>query len=288
MTRLHEALSEGRKRLLAAGVTSGALDADLLLAHVMGLDRAGLVLGRDRTLGADELARYRALLVRRAAHEPVAYLLGTKEFWGLPFAVSPGTLIPRPDSETLVESVLSLVQKRRGPLRLLDLGTGSGCLLISLLHALPNAEGVGIDLSPEALVVAHKNAKLLDNPERVTFFEGSWYEALPANCPPFDVIISNPPYIPDRDVAHLMRDVRDYEPHIALVGGNDGLENYRILTAQLKSYLQPRGVVAFEIGKGQELAVIQLLRQAVEGIEIRQLKDLSQVIRVVVGQIPCD
>lgn len=288
MIRLHQILADGRAQLLAAGIKSGVLDADLLLADVLGLDRAGLVLGRDRILDEEERARYQRLLTRRAAHEPVAYLLGTREFWGLSFKVSPRTLIPRPDSETLVEAVLARVRERPGPLRLLDLGTGSGCLLVSLLHALPNAEGIGIDLSPDALAVARHNAGLLDNPQRAVFLAGDWYAGLPVDCPPFDVILSNPPYIPDGDVAGLMRDVRDYEPHIALCGGDDGLQSYRILTAHLVPHLRPGGIAAFEVGQGQAQAVIHLMHQALDGMIVEQEKDLSGIVRVIIGQIPHD
>lgn len=209
-------------------------------------------------LGAEAEGRLEAFALRRLAGEPVWRILGEREFWGLPFRLSAATLEPRPDSETLVEAVLDhLASRRQEPLAVLDLGTGTGCLLIAVLSEFPKATGLGIDLSPEACETARGNAHLNGVAERCLFQQGSWTAGLDRR---FDLILSNPPYIRTGDIEALDVSVRDHDPRLALDGGDDGLGPYRIFARTLQDVLAPGGVVVLEIGAGQEAEVIALMR----------------------------
>lgn len=207
----------------------------------------------------DERARSRLAeaLDRRLRGAPLWRLLGEREFWGLPFSLSPATLEPRPDSETLIEASVAQFATRRGaPLRVLDLGTGTGCLLIAALHELPHASGLGIDLSAEAVATASANAARNGLGERCAFRQGRWTEGLDER---FDLILSNPPYIPAGDIPGLDAAVREYDPMLALDGGPDGLDAYRALAAALPAYLQPEGRIVLEIGAGQRDDVVAIM-----------------------------
>lgn len=254
------------RRLLArsfarsASATPG-LDARLLVEGCLGLEKPD----PDMQLPAEALARLRDFATRRLAGEPVWRILGEREFWGLTFRLSPATLEPRPDSEAIVEATLTASAGRRGEaLSLLDLGTGTGCLLIALLSELPRATGLGIDLSEEACRTAAGNAALNGVGERATFRQGSWTEGLVGS---FDVIVSNPPYIPSGEIAALSVEVRDHDPLLALDGGADGLGPYRIFARTLPALLAPGGIVVFEIGAGQGPDVVALMRAG--GLEFR-------------------
>lgn len=254
------------RRLLArsfarsASATPG-LDARLLVEGCLGLEKPD----PDMQLPAEALARLRDFATRRLAGEPVWRILGEREFWGLTFRLSPATLEPRPDSEAIVEATLAASAGRRGEaLSLLDLGTGTGCLLIALLSELPRATGLGIDLSEEACRTAAGNAALNGVGERATFRQGSWTEGLVGS---FDVIVSNPPYIPSGEIAALSVEVRDHDPLLALDGGADGLGPYRIFARTLPALLAPGGIVVFEIGAGQSPDVVALMRAG--GLEFR-------------------
>ncbi len=254
------------RRLLArsfarsASATPG-LDARLLVEGCLGLEKPD----PDMQLPAEALARLRDFATRRLAGEPVWRILGEREFWGLTFRLSPATLEPRPDSEAIVEATLAASAGRRGEaLSLLDLGTGTGCLLIALLSELPRATGLGIDLSEEACRTAAGNAALNGVGERATFRQGSWTEGLVGS---FDVIVSNPPYIPSGEIAVLSVEVRDHDPLLALDGGADGLGPYRIFARTLPALLAPGGIVVFEIGAGQGPDVVALMRAG--GLEFR-------------------
>lgn len=263
MTRLRtERLREAARRLAAAGIESARLDAELLLADVLGCDRLTLLLDRDVTLPVAAEARFAELIERRAGHEPVAHLLGRREFHGHDFTVGKATLIPRPDSETLVEAALSAFPERQGARGVLDLGTGSGCLLLSLLIARPAWRGTGIDLSDAALAVARDNAGRLGLADRATFLSGDWFTALPENRAPFDLAIANPPYIASGDIAHLMPEVACHEPHLALDGGADGLDACRAIARDLARHLAPGGLALIEIGAGQAAAAEWIFRVA--------------------------
>ena len=249
------------QRLLRAGSASPGLDARLLVEGSLGVENAD----PDLALTAETLARLDGFAARRAAGEPVWRILGEREFWGLTFRLSPATLEPRPDSETIVETALAqLAGRRREKLELLDLGTGTGCLLIALLSELPQARGLGIDLSDEACRTAAGNAALNGVGDRATFRQGSWTEGLAGR---FDLIVSNPPYIPSAEIATLSVEVREHDPLLALDGGADGLGPYRLFASSLPPLLAPGGVIVFEIGAGQGPDVVALMRAG--GLEFR-------------------
>lgn len=215
--------------------------------------------GRDEAR-ADVARALGELTARRVAREPVAYILGEREFWGLVFKVSPAVLVPRPDSETMIEAALSILPDRARPWRLLDLGLGSGCLLLTLLRELPEAQGVGLEASAEALAVARRNAAELGVLDRARLTAGDWRQAGWAEAlgGPFDLVVSNPPYIEASAIDRLMPDVARYEPRLALDGGADGLAAYRLIAAESRRLVAPDGHLLVEIGQGQasEIATI--------------------------------
>jgi release factor glutamine methyltransferase len=264
-----KALEAITARLKAAGIEAPRREARLLLQAALGVDRAGLLLRDDV-----EPEVYEPLLARREAHEPLAYITGKREFWGLEFAVSPATLIPRPDTETLVEAVLESGLK---PRTVLDLGTGTGCLLLAVLHEFPQAFGVGVDLNPQAAFLAASNAARLGLAGRAAFFAGSWAEALAAR---FELVLSNPPYIESADIPRLDRDVAAYEPGMALDGGADGLSAYRAILAALPRILAPGGLAVLELGAGQAPAVTGLA--AALGFAVAQKPDLAGIPRALI------
>jgi release factor glutamine methyltransferase len=222
-------------------------------------------------LGKEAPARLIGFAQRRMAREPVGRILGRREFWGLSFELSPDTLEPRPDTETVVETALSLVPDRQAGLRLLDLGTGSGCLLVALLHELPRASGFGLDCSPGALATARRNAVRNGVGGRSAFAASDWAAAVRGR---FDLIVSNPPYIPSPDLAGLAPEVRGHDPIVALDGGADGLAAYRVILAQTSDLLATGGTLVFEIGGTQEEAV-GLLAHAARLRVVRAARDLA-------------
>ena len=246
-------------QIAAAGLGDAQREARLLMAEVTALDRAAIFAHPERTLDAAAAARFRELVARRARREPMAHILGRREFWSLSFKVTADTLDPRPDSETLVQAVLDQIADRSAPLRLVDFGTGTGCLLLALLHALPAATGLGVDISERALSVARENAAALELELRATFRHGDWDDGLD---PAFDVVISNPPYIPGGEIAALQPEVARYEPRLALDGGTDGLSAYRRLAPAAVRLLAPGGLAAFEIGMGQGEPVLRIMAAA--------------------------
>ncbi len=260
------------------GIEGGRLDAELLLAETLGLTRVGLYLNYDRPLNPEELLVFRQQVGRRAKREPVQYILGRAEFWSLPFVVNPSVLIPRPDTEVLVEEALRLVS---GACRILDVGLGSGAIAVTLAHELPEARVEGVEISPEALATACENAELNGVLERVDFQQGDLGQ-LPVG--PYDLLVSNPPYIPADDMGGLMPEVRDFEPHLALVGGDDdGLDCYRLLALQAVDRLSAGGWLLVEVGIGQAEAVQALFEQA--GLtELFIRDDYAGVPRVVGGK----
>ena len=264
-----QALSEITDRLKQAGIEEPRREARLLLAFALGTNAAGL-LARD----AVDPQAYAEALARRAAREPLAYITGHKEFWGLDFLTSPSTLIPRPDSETLVEAVL---EGEFAPRTILDLGTGTGCLLLACLHEFPAAFGVGVDLNPHAASLAHRNAQRLGLGNRATFLTANWAGALGHQ---FDLVLSNPPYIESEDIAGLMPEVAAHEPAAALDGGADGLAAYRVIIEDLPRILSPGGVAVLELGAGQAKSVSELARKVGLGYSLRC--DLSGMERVIV------
>lgn len=256
------ALAAATRTLSDAGVDAPAREARLLLAHVLGTTVEKLIGRNDSPLAGDAEARFASGIARRRAREPLAQIVGRREFWSMMISVGPEVLTPRPDSELLVETTLSALSaagRRNTPLSLLDLGTGSGCLLIALLRELPAARGLGLDASEAALARAQANAQSLGVASRCQFIRGDWTEALGAR---FDVIISNPPYIASGEIAGLMPEVRAHEPLLALDGGADGLDAYRQLLPTIAGRLAPRGALYLEIGEDQGPAVIDLAQSA--------------------------
>jgi release factor glutamine methyltransferase len=258
-------VAEARRALAATlhagGLDTPDLDARILLGHALGLDHAALAAAATRRLGVDEENAVAALANRRLAGEPIARILGYKEFWSLPLRVDAATLLPRPETETVVEAVLAAIDAdgpRSRNLRIADLGTGSGALILALLSELPNAFGVGTDASTKALAVARDNARRLAQ-IRARFIACDVAAALRG---PFDAIVSNPPYIASGDIAALAPDVRDFDPHLALDGGADGLHFYRAIAAAAPTLLAPGGVLVVELGIGQAEPVAHLFAAA--------------------------
>lgn len=245
----------------AAGLDSPQLDARLLIGHALGLDHAALAAAASRLLDAAEQRAIAALARRRLAHEPVARIVGMKEFWSLTLSIDATTLVPRPETETVVEAALAAVDDggvRTRALRLADLGTGSGAILLALLTELPNAFGVGTDVSLQALAVARANARGL-RLNRAALVACNMAAALRG---PFDLIVSNPPYVASGDIAGLAPDVRLFDPRLALDGGADGLDCYRAIAAAAPALLVPNGVIVVELGAGQAGAVASLFAGA--------------------------
>ena len=274
--RLADAIRHGAAVLRDAGIDNPRLEARLLLGHALGVPPAALL--RDPHASADPAA-YDALIARRAAREPLAYIIGRREFWSLDFAVSPAALIPRPDSETLIEAALAAFAGRTPPARILDLGTGTGCLLLSALHEFFDAFGIGVDRSPSAAGLAAANAAALGLSDRAAFLCGDWAAPLDQR---FDLVLCNPPYIPTSDVDRLMPDVANHEPRGALDGGADGFAAYRRIVPSLHVLLQPNGVAVLELGVGQVAAVATLAKEA--GLVATTRPDLAGIERAIVLQ----
>ncbi|ALG71962.1 SAM-dependent methyltransferase [Azospirillum thiophilum] len=269
--------AQAEARLRDAGIDTPELDARYLLEHALTLTRTDFVTKAEQIIPDDAAARALALVERRAAREPVGRILGHREFWTIDLALNPDTLEPRPDTETVVEAVLAAIPDRKAPLRLLDLGTGTGCILLALLSELPNAGGLGIDLSPLAVEAAAGNAARNGLAGRVRFQTGDWATGIADR---FDIVVSNPPYIPSADIAALEPEVRDHDPLRALDGGPDGLEPYRIIAAELPRLLVPGGLAAFEVGQGQAEQVAALVEA--QGLaETAILCDLGGIKRCV-------
>lgn len=265
MTRA-EALRDLRLRLSSAGFEASGLDARLLLLGALGISATELTLRPDLVLSPEEAERLSLFAARRLTHEPVARILGEREFWGLPFALSPETLVPRPDTETVVETALRLVPDRAAPHRLIDFGTGSGILLVALLHEWPQARGVGVDRSFAALRSAKRNAARNNVGERAMFVASDWGSSIRGS---FDVIVSNPPYIASSVIGGLAPDVRQHDPRLALDGGEDGLDAYRILLGEAERLLVPQGLLILEIGYDQGDALRSLATgRALEILEL--------------------
>lgn len=260
------------------GIEGGRLDAELLLSDTLKLDRVGLYLNYDRPLSAGELETFRAAVGRRAKREPLQYIRGQAEFWSLPLTVNPAVLIPRPDTEVLVEEALKRIA---GPVRILDVGTGSGAIAIALAHEQPEASVEAVDLSAEALAVAQGNAERNGVAARVTLRQGDLRQLQGAG---YDLVVSNPPYIPSADLAGLMPEVREFEPLLALDGGDDGLFCYRLLAAQARALLKPGGWLLLEVGIDQAAGVTELL-QGAGLVDIFTRADYAGVARVVGGQL---
>ncbi|WP_222183465.1 peptide chain release factor N(5)-glutamine methyltransferase [Geminicoccus harenae] len=273
MTGLDEALAEARRRLQAAGIEAPRREAALLLGLATGWSRTEQLAGGRRELSAGQSARLEELVARRVRREPFAYLAGSREFFGRPFLVGPGVLVPRPETETLIEAALRRWPDRGATLRILDLGVGSGCILLTLLAEYPEARGVGVDTSAVALDWTRKNAQALGVADRVGLVQGSWGEAVTGQ---FDLILSNPPYIDAGDLPGLAAELR-FEPQDALSPGADGLQSYRAMTPDLLRLLAPGGTVLLEIGQGQAPPLLAWFAE--HGLAGRSHADLAGIAR---------
>ncbi len=268
-----------------AGLGSPQLDARILVAEACGRDANRLILDRDAAVSADEAARIASFAARRLGGEPVSRILGRREFWGLSFKISPDTLDPRPETEVLVETVLSHAKAQglsQAPLRILDLGTGSGCILGALLSELSQARGTGLDRSEAALAVARDNLSRLGLRDRVSFLCADWISAIGGGA--FDVIVCNPPYIAPSEICQLGLEVRAHDPYLALDGGEDGLEAYRIIVPQAFAALRKGGLLVFEVGHRQSETVLDLMKHSAPApgfSEVRILPDLGGAGRAV-------
>lgn len=265
-------LAAATLRLRAAGCETPELDARLLFQAATGLSREELILAPDHVVAPEQHARFEGFLERRARREPVSRILGEREFYGRVFRVTPDVLDPRPDTETLIDAALALMPAQA---RLLDLGTGTGAIAITLLAERHGVSGMAVDVSEAALAVAHENAARLGVADRLTLVQGSWFS--PASGP-FDIIASNPPYIPAAEIAGLSPDVRNFDPALALLGGEDGLDPYREIAAGAGAHLKPEGHVLVEIGAGQAEDVAAIF--AARGFSLRSAhSDLGGHVR---------
>jgi release factor glutamine methyltransferase len=280
-TTLRRLFEYARRRLAAGGVYSTETDARVLTLALLGLPRGAHVLFGDRPVTGGEVARVEVALARRLDGEPVARILGRKEFWGLDFALSGGTLVPRPDTEILVETALEISRAAAPPERVLDLGTGSSAILAALLSEWPEAFGVGVDRSWDAAATAARNLALLGLAPRAGVVVGDWCASLTG---PFALIVSNPPYIATDEIAGLEIEVSRHDPVLALDGGADGLDAYRALIPAVAALLAPAGHLVLEIGETQEAEVIALLAGAGLTPEPAARRDLAGHPRVVVGR----
>jgi len=272
--------------LAQRGSDSARLDAELLTAHSLGLRRLDLYLQFDRPLREDELDPIRALLRRRAQGEPVAYLVGRREFYGRSFRVTPAVLIPRPDTETLIEAALAWAREQRpdAALRIADAGTGSGCIAVTMCAELPAATAVASDVSPDALDVARDNAQQLGVAERITLVQGEWAAPLQPQAP-YDMLLSNPPYVRVDEVDELAADVRNYEPRGALTAGDDGMDAYRVLLRDAPALLAPQAYVALEVDPRRAQAVEALVGETWPRAAVRRIRDLTDRDRVVEARL---
>ena len=272
-----DALARAAKRLADAGVGAPRLDATLLLGAAMGMPREAVLLAGGRALDGAEAGRYRAFIARRAAREPVSRILGVREFWSLPLTIDAHGFDPRPDSETVIQASLAVIPDRRAAMAVLDLGAGSGALLLALLTELPRTEGIGVDVSPGAAALARANAAALGLGRRCRFIAGDWGAAIDGR---FDLILANPPYIARADIAGLGPEVR-HEPVRALDGGADGLDGYRALLPDVRRLLAHGGGAVVELGAGQGAAVSALCRAC--GLTVESTRpDLSGIARAAV------
>lgn len=277
MPTVEDLLATATRRLRAAGIEGARGEARLLVRRATGWPPERLLAEPHGAVPLAAAARFEALLAARARRVPMAYVLGEREFWSLRLAVGPGVLVPRPESETLVEAALEAFPDRAAVLRVLDLGTGSGCLLAAVLHERPAAIGVGVDRSAEALALAAANLRALGLAARALLVRGDWGAALAG---PFDLVLANPPYVAAGELAGLEPEVALHEPREALDGGPDGLDAYRAILPDLPRLLAPAGLACLEIGRGQEGPIAALA--AARGLEAVPRADLSGTVRCLV------
>lgn len=284
--RVDAARREITARFKSAGLDSPELDARLLIGAALDLDHTGLSVQTSRMITRDEADMIEKYVLRRIAHEPVARILGRKEFWGLDFQLSPATLVPRPDTETVVSAALEFLQRQNkltNDIRIADLGTGSGAILLALLSECPAAHGVGTDISQDALAIAGINARNFGFTNRAAFVQSDYAAALSG---PFDLIVSNPPYIRSDEIGKLEIDVRDHDPRLALDGGEDGLTAYRMIASQAEQLLAAGGALIVEVGHDQATDVAKIMEASGLTAQTPPTADLGGIHRVVTGKKP--
>jgi release factor glutamine methyltransferase len=279
-TTLVSAWTGAKRRLEAAGIDSPVIDARLLVEAAAAASRAEIISDPHRVLTEDQAAALEAYVARRERREPVSHILGSKGFWKIMLRVTPDVLTPRPDTETILDVVLPAFEEAQR-FSVLDLGVGSGALLLAILAERPGARGLGVDVSEEALAVARENAANLGLASRAALLRSDWTAGLDEAS--FDLVVSNPPYIASADIADLAPEVRDHEPRLALDGGADGLDAFRVLAPQILRVLKDGGLFAVEIGADQSAAVEKLFTQA-GALEVKTVKDLAARDRVVTGR----
>jgi release factor glutamine methyltransferase len=280
MITLVKAWKSAQARLAAAGIDQPSIDARLMLEAAAGVSRIDILTDPYRELTPEEEQAFDAYLARRERREPVSHILGRKGFWKIMVGVTRDVLTPRADTETVVEVALAAFPDPAQPISILDLGVGSGAILLAILADRPAAKGLGVDISDEALAVARENAANLDLNTRCALLRGDWTAGLADEN--FDLVVANPPYIPSADIETLDPEVRDHEPRLALDGGPDGLDAYRLLAPEILRVLKPGGVFAVEIGYDQARAVEALFRDA-GALNVQTVKDLGDRDRVVTG-----
>lgn len=277
---IHDLVQGARDRFVNAGISASlaTLDAEVLAREVLGWDRARFLADRHEQASSRFVLRYEPLVARRVRREPVSYILGAREFWGMPFEVGPDVLIPRPETELIIEETLAITGKASHP-RIVDVGTGSGCIAVALAAEIPGARIVATDVSPHALQVARRNAERHQVSDRITFVETSFLEGVD---PGADIIVSNPPYVPSVSGTGLTPEVRDYEPPLAVFAGEDGLAAMRTLAAAAANTLAPGGFLVMEFGCGQDDCVVSIVGD-VAGLELVKIRhDLQDIPRTVV------
>ncbi|ERM17035.1 peptide chain release factor N(5)-glutamine methyltransferase [Brevibacillus laterosporus] len=286
INNVREALLWASSFLEEAGTKDPRFEAELMIRHVLKMNRASFLASMPDPIKEEEIASIRMLLKRRAAHEPIQYILGEQNFYGRDFIVAPGVLIPRPETELLIEQVLLHSQRiwsAEQPLSVVDFGTGSGAITLTLAAEKPNWQLTTVDISLDAIAIAKQNAERLDVEKRVRFIQGDLVEPILETGERVDIIVSNPPYIPSTDVDELDREVLGYEPRLALDGGADGYIFYRRICEALPQLLAPTGLVAFEVGIYQANTVATLMKESGAVDEVFIYPDLAGIDRIIVG-----
>ncbi|MDD4679630.1 MAG: peptide chain release factor N(5)-glutamine methyltransferase [Clostridia bacterium] len=283
--KLREALTAGQQLLKSRGVESARLECELLFAHILGIKRHQIYLDEAETFSPEHMQIFDKLIQRRLKGEPLQYILGCWEFMGLPFKVDMRVLIPRWETECLVDAILKEARRRDSLVHILDLGTGSGAIAVSLAHYLPQAKVTAVDNQKGALEAAKENAELNGAAHRIEFIHGDMFAplALPGSHNKFDIIVSNPPYIPTEEIGLLMKEVRDYEPVTALDGGVDGLDYYRQIAGEAGNYLKEDGFVAMEMGAGQSQSIRKIFLESERGWQSFELiQDPAGIDRIAI------
>ncbi len=280
-----EAINRAASKLAAAGVSTARLDAEVLLCNAAVRDRAWLLAHMQEEIGDGPRTIFEQAVERRSRREPLQYIVGRQEFWGLDFTVTPGVLIPRPETELIIESAVRAVKDRNKPLRIIDLCTGSGCIAVAIAKEFPQARILATDISPQAIAIARVNARRHDVADRIRLFEGDLFgplEELDIHGQ-VDIIVANPPYVPSGDFSMLQPEVRDYEPRPALLAGPEGIEVHRRIIDAAPGFLNRHGQLIMEMGLGQADSLAQLVRQRRDYASFELLKDLAGIDRVIVA-----